>query len=266
MMATSPELISKHMASATTRSRRSSSCGSSSSDCSDGSMPDMISLQSFPESDDESPFATVRLLTRSIFGSYWSSPSHKNTLEVTTNDDENEVAAKLPMPLVNDPVTDDGEDSISAAAIKIVQASFITPKKAPRRQILPTPPPHTAISSSLLLPKRKFHQQQFLPRKTFSTTALLRGSPHQSCLRKSRYSCSAIATRSEAAATAVRRNHGFHDLHRTSAAVITRGIRPSDVGDEPKKSVKFFAQVSVFEFPVPPEQQRSQKGWDNYFR
>mmetsp|Transcript_15132 Transcript_15132/g.24610 ORF Transcript_15132/g.24610 Transcript_15132/m.24610 type:complete len:292 (+) Transcript_15132:153-1028(+) len=290
MMATSPELISKHMASATTRSRRSSSYGSSSDD-SNISIPETImsaSLQSFPESDNYSMSSSIQSLSpvsspRSIFGSYWSSPTHKYTLEETNNDDEEEVLAQLrmlQMPLVNDDDTDrDNEDSSSAAANKIVQAPIIsavqmrsfddasidyqsalpaTPTRTPQRKILPTPPPP---------------HQQFLQRKSISTTALLKGSPHQSCLRKSRYSCSAIVTGSVTATSVMGRlhhgscNHGYHDLyhHNPQPAVISRGNRPDDPRDELKKSVSFYSQVSVLEFSVPPDQRRSQKGWSNYF-
>ena len=87
-MTGSPEL-SKHVTSATTRSRRSSSYGSSSDD-SNSSIPEMIVstfLQSFPESNTywlsssipslncaESPV----LSPRSIFGGYWLLPTWGN--------------------------------------------------------------------------------------------------------------------------------------------------------------------------------------------
>mmetsp|Transcript_15133 Transcript_15133/g.24612 ORF Transcript_15133/g.24612 Transcript_15133/m.24612 type:complete len:303 (+) Transcript_15133:153-1061(+) len=301
MMATSPELISKHMASATTRSRRSSSYGSSSDD-SNISIPETImsaSLQSFPESDNYSMSSSIQSLSpvsspRSIFGSYWSSPMHKNTLEETNANDDEARLQMLQLPLVNDLDTD-GADSSSASANKIFQAPIIsveqktcfddasidyqaalpsTPTRTPRRKILPTPPPPTAISSSLIPPMRKFQHQPFLQRKSFSATALLRGShPHQSCLRKSRYSCSAIVTGSVTATSVMGRlhhgscNHGYHDLyhHNPQPAVISRGNRPDDPRDELKKSVSFYSQVSVLEFSVPPDQRRSQKGWSNYF-
>ena len=305
MMATSHH---SQLNSATTKPRRSSSYGSSSSDDINGSIPDMImsaSFQSFPESDNSSLSSSTRSLNRaqspviaprSIFGSYWSSPTYKNSIDETINDDEDGVLARLQtlqFPLVNDLDADDGEESSSAASNKIFQALIIsveqktsfndasidyqvalpsTQTRPPRRQILPTPPPTTAVSSSLILSRCKFQHQPFLQRKSFSTTALLKGSSHQSCLRKSRYSCSAIVTSSEAAVVGRLhhglRNDGYHDLlHHDSqpAAAISCGNRPYDLRDELKKSVSFYSEVSVFEFAVPIDEQRSQKGWSDYF-
>mmetsp|Transcript_13147 Transcript_13147/g.24186 ORF Transcript_13147/g.24186 Transcript_13147/m.24186 type:complete len:301 (+) Transcript_13147:51-953(+) len=298
---TAPPPLSQ-LNSTTTRPRRSGGYGSYFSDDSNNSIPDMImsaSLQSFPESDNYSMSSSIQSLSpvsspRSIFGSYWSSPMHKNTLEETNANDDEARLQMLQLPLVNDLDTD-GADSSSASANKIFQAPIIsveqktcfddasidyqaalpsTPTRTPRRKILPTPPPPTAISSSLIPPMRKFQHQPFLQRKSFSATALLRGShPHQSCLRKSRYSCSAIVTGSVTATSVMGRlhhgscNHGYHDLyhHNPQPAVISRGNRPDDPRDELKKSVSFYSQVSVLEFSVPPDQRRSQKGWSDYF-
>ena len=60
------------------------------------------------------------------------------------------------------------------------------------------------------------------------------------------------------------RNNGHPDLH----GHHNQGRRPravSDLRDELKKSVSFYSQVSVFEFAVPADQRRSQKGWSKYF-
>jgi hypothetical protein len=221
---------------------------------------------------------------RSIFSRYWSSPTHKNSL--LEKDDEDEVLARLStlLPSMNDDENDSDEAGRSAKVVHqapIVQSieqktSFDDasidyqppqPKmRTPRRQILPTPPPSTSVSSSLIMPR---HQ---LRRNWCSTSALMKG-PNQSCLRKARYSCSVIAgTSGETSAARAEmssrlhhnlRNNGHLDLHTQGS-----GRRPradSDIRDELKKSVSFYSQVSVFEFAVPPDQRRSQKGWSKYF-
>jgi len=228
---------------------------------------------------------------RSIFDSYWSSHTYTNTLlEEIHNDNEAMVTRlqTLQLPFAIDDVKDYKRSSSrgSAATNKISHAP-IEPKKkynrhdvdchtvlatssqtrSPRRQILPTPPPSMAISSSLIEPRRKM---EFLlaPRtplgkvRSLSTSALLK-SPYQSCLRKSSYSCSAIATHRDATSTG-RLNlklckNSFHDLQQlaTSTSSILR--------DELKKSVSFYSQVSVFIFADPQDQQRSQQGWSKQF-
>jgi len=267
-------------------------------------IPEMImasSLHSYSETkgDNDSLCSNTRLMARaqsfessprSIFGSYWSSPAHRKSLEGIHCDDEDENAAMdrlhaVQLPLI-DGDTDHKKSSSSADANKIVRGS-IEPKKSyddhsveyqaatlvpnstrsPRGQILPTPPPSTAVSSSLVQPRGKL---QFLlaprtplsARKSLSTSALLKG-PCWSCLRKSRYSCSSIVTHRDAASTGRLhheiRNNGFHDLqqHTTSPSSILR--------DELKKSVSFYSQVTVFEFAVPQDQEKSQKGWPKQF-
>jgi hypothetical protein len=94
-----------------------------------------------------------------------------------------------------------------------------------------------------------------------STTALLAQQP-QSCLRKARYSCSAIVNAEAAVTGATKlhrglRNEGHPDL-------CGQQELPSRE-DGLKKSVSFYSHVSVFEFAVPPEQRRSQRGWSDYF-
>mmetsp|Transcript_6101 Transcript_6101/g.11727 ORF Transcript_6101/g.11727 Transcript_6101/m.11727 type:complete len:300 (+) Transcript_6101:352-1251(+) len=281
-----------------------SSYGYFSSSDDSNAIPQMIaasSLHSYSEteSDNDSLSSNTRSMARaqnfessprSIFGSYWSSSAHTKSLEGIHggDEDENEAMASLYAPQLpwTDGDTDREKSSSSADPNKIVRGS-IEPKKSyddnsieyqagtlgpnstrsPRRQILPTPPPSTAISSSLVQPRGKL---QFLlsprtplgERKSLSTSALLKG-PCRSCLRKSRYSCSAIVTRRDAVSTGrlhhQLRNNGSHDLqhHITSPSSILR--------DELKKSVSFYSQVSVFEFAVPQDQQKSQKGWSKQF-
>ena len=216
----------------------------------DGSsdVPEMIvtaSLQLPPEDDSDSLSSSGRSLDstrspvpsspRSIFGRYWSSPTNKNGLEEMCDDDsEDEVMARLrKLQLPSLAITDDAKEEDSATdANKIVQVepkkcfdddavdyqaalvSKPSPTRETRRKILPTPPPSTAVSSSLLQPRRP--PTFLLPPKSLSASALLVKKPRSSCLRKSRYSCSAIVTRRDAvAAGRLRRelrNDGSPDL------------------------------------------------------
>mmetsp|Transcript_13364 Transcript_13364/g.28674 ORF Transcript_13364/g.28674 Transcript_13364/m.28674 type:complete len:285 (-) Transcript_13364:226-1080(-) len=255
-------------------------------------IPEMITV----ESDNDSLSSSTRSWNRaqsfdstprSIFGSYWSSPAHTKSLEANDDSSVGEAMARLQtlqFPLI-DGVEDDS--SSTAATKKIVQAEHkivdesnksyddnavdyqaalatSSPTRSPRRKILPTPPPSTSVSSSLIQPKRS--TPLFVGwKKSVSTSALLK-APHQSCLRRTRYSCSAIVTHRDAVTAAgklhhERRNNGSHDLRQTSSTTKTsRSLR-----DELKKSVSFFSQVSVCEFAVPQDQQRSQKGWAKQF-
>jgi len=262
--------------------------GPSSSENSYG-IPEMIMAESDNDSLDSSTRSQNRAQSfdsspRSIFGSYWSSPAHTKSLETINDNNEDEAMARLQtlqLPLI-DGVDDDS--SSSAAAKKIVQiehkivnkpkksyddkaadyqAALTTssPTRSPRRKILPTPPPSTSISSSLIQPRRSTSLFDSW-KKSVSTSALLK-APHQSCLRRTRYSCSAIVTRRDAVVVAgklhhERRNDGSHDLQQQTKT--SRSLR-----DEIKKSVSFFSQVSVCEFAVPQDQQRSQKGWAKQF-
>jgi len=242
-------------------------------DSSGKSVPEMVptsSLHSYSESDggdslsDSARSATLsrprRSPPRCIFGSYWSShPSHKIGVgEKITNDGgdarggdarggdarEDDVMARL--------------QTVAAAVHKFAGATIaIEPKngwdeaavdkchpaRPPRRRILPTPPPTTAISSSLMQPRRPAWPQPppSLQRKALSTTALPQ-SRRSSCLRKSRYSCSVIYETPPAPALV--RNDGRVEL---------------------AKSVSFYAEVSVREFAVPPGPRRSLEGWSTYF-
>lgn len=281
-----------------TKPKRSSSYGSSDDDS--NGIPEMIACASFQsESDNDSLSSSTRslnrgqsptLLPRSIFGSYWSSPMHKKNLEEINGNGEDEAMARLrtlQVSSVNGNDDTDVEFSSNWAVEPKTKKSFDdasidyqaalasdAPTSTPRRKILPTPPPPTAISSSLIQPKRRPH---FLlsplggEKKCFSTTTLLKRLPYQSCLRKSRYSCSAIVTHSEV--VSVRRlhhglrNNGYQDLHHqgVSLAASSRDKRPNDLRDEFKKSVSFYSQVSVFEFAVPQIQRSSQKVWSSYF-
>lgn len=296
---------------------RSNSYGSSSTATTtatddSSSIPDMImstSLQSFHTDCDDadslsSSWRSSRSSNReqsptsprSIFQSYWSSPSRKS--------DEDEVMERLrtlQLPSADDDDVDNLEDS-SRSPAKIVQAaSIIEPKSSfddasidyqapstpsprrPRRQILPTPPPPTAVSSSLIMPRKQHQLMQHpeAPRelqrssaklRPWSSAASLMMQPHQSCLRKSRYSCSAIVTDRDAHAAGRMhvglRNDGRQNL-RTGGVRIsssaTATATATSLREELKKSVSFFSTVSVREFAVPADQRRSQKGWSNYF-
>eukprot|EP01083_Nonionella_stella_P069980 186941_1 len=153
----------------------------------------------------------------------------------------------------------------------------ITPRT--RRQILPTPPPSTAVSSSLIMPKRQplLASNPYNMRQWSSTTSLMmkhhQNRHTQSCLRKSRYSCSAIVTSRDAHARSVGRasmhvglrNDGMRDLRRAATTSQAQAQEAVVADDDLKKSVSFSSAVSVFEFAVPKEQRRSQKGWSNYF-
>lgn len=292
----------KSLLTAVSKPMRSDSCDSTASISSD-SMAEMIpssSLQSFPESDNDSLSFSSRSLTsnasptspRSIFKTYWTSPTAKK--DSLGKEDEEDVLKRLKtlrLPSMNDDENDDGSAKVVHPQAPLVshikanasyddssidyQVAPQIPTRSPRRQILPTPPPSTAVSSSLILPPHQLLER----RKWCSTSALMKNkSPAQqaqSCLRKSRYSCSEIAT-SEAASQANSvaglgsarlhhglRNGGHADLHRENLPQEGRR-RPraqSDVSD--LKRVSFYSQVSVFEFTVPP--RAVQEGWSAYF-
>lgn len=293
----------------------------------DSSIPEMImsaSLQSCTDDSDDfslsssirsSPSTQSPVSPRSIFKSYWSSPTREKKPKLDDYDEVLKGLQTLRMPpLVNDD-NDTGSGGSPAVTVGApITGSSIEQKSSfddasvdyhppipsstriPRRKIMPTPPPATAISSSLIMPRRSILPQQpphphprrglasYRRRQWSSTSALLRGrtmtttttSPHQSCLRKSRYSCSAIPTTGTGAAGKLHhgmRNHGCHDLNRPGGG----GDEPTmpvakdvDVGrnllrDDLKKSVSFYSRVSVFEFAVPLDQRKGQKGWSNYF-
>lgn len=270
----------------TAASRSNSSSSEYSND-----IPEMIMVESDNDSLSSSTRSQNRAQSfdsspRSIFGSYWSSPAHTKSIEANDDSSVDEAMARLQtlqLPLI------DGEDDSSntTATKKIVevehkivdepnksyddnavesQAALATSSqtRSPRRKILPTPPPSTSVSSSLIQPRRSTPLFDGW-KKSVSTSALLK-APHQSCLRRTRYSCSAIVTRRDAVAAAgklhhERRNNGSHDLQQTSSTTKTSRSRR----DELKKSVSFFAQVSVCEFAVPQDQQMSQKGWAKQF-
>mmetsp|Transcript_4090 Transcript_4090/g.9072 ORF Transcript_4090/g.9072 Transcript_4090/m.9072 type:complete len:323 (-) Transcript_4090:664-1632(-) len=261
------------------------------------------SISSKLSRDSQSPTSAVSP-PRSIFGKYWSSPVHQKSLEempVNDDDDDKEVLTRLlslQMPLVTDdmPHEDSNHKATVSSKSNTIEASAGNDAAKPmtrascddtsvdynaalpgrrkpgntRRQILPTPPPATAISSSLILPRRRSLFDEQLLRSSLSSSALLARRRPQSCLRKSRYSCSAIVTGSEAAnMTSVKsagrlhhglRNEGCHNLRPEDAMGNRNNLR-----DELKKSVSFYSQVSVFEFAVPADQRRSQKGWSKYF-
>ena len=176
------------------------------------------------------------------------------------------------------------------------QATSTPPTRMPRRQILPTPPPGP-VSSSLILPRNHL-LAPYGQRRWSSTSQLLKKSrtPHQSCLRKSRYSCSVIETSSSGGVVVGidngrlrhgQRNHGCHSLLQRSNSAMAATSVPSTASSTSRRSgegllheeedshtkihegrersVSFYSQVSVFEFAVPPEQRRSQKGWSKYF-
>lgn len=295
-----------------TRNTSSGSSYSSASD--DTTIPEMMTCASLHSSDEDllslssarsSSSATLtRSLSqesssppRSIFASYWSSPNHKNRLE---KDNEDEMLARLQtlqLPLIVDvegssssaakviyaPISCSVEKKASPDDATIDQPAAAPPSQSPqtrtRRQILPSPPPTTALSSSLIMPRQQLMLAPYTgpcsnSRNWNSTSALLKAGLHPSCLRKTRYSCSAIVTSNEAASTTSRRagrlhhsmrNNGYNNLHHPSTPVA-RG-RPRAVSDvtDLKKSVSFYSHVSVFEFAVPVDQRRSQKGWSKYF-
>lgn len=242
---------------------------------------------------------------RSIFQAYWTSPTSKKESLVEGGSDEDviERLSRLHLPLADDEndVAAAGEEggpaapkkeaarpprksSFDDASIEYHAPSAPSPARtAPRRQILPTPPPPTAVSSSLLMPRRQVHNHQrqllLLQQRSrgYSTTALLLGRPRhpqQSCLRKSRYSCSAIPSDGVDAALPMTgrmhhglRNDGCGDLRHSQscdAAAAVGGARAGDQQQQPR-SVSFYSHVSVFEFAVPPDQRRGQIGWSNYF-
>lgn len=281
MLEVDSSALSRHIMPASTK-EPVDSCGSPD----DGSIPGMImlssSLQTFSDSDNDSLSSSFRSMShtgrspaspRSLFRSYWSSPTHKNNLE-NDQDDALERLQKLKLPFTDDwdhedsstvvqaPLgepNDQMQGSVDDTSVAYQAASLIHPARSARRQILPTPPPPSAMSSSLLLPRR---QQLFAPpsgRLWSSTTALLLKRSNQSCLRKSRYSCSAIPTGDKV--MGVKRLH--HGLRNDGCRDLRYG---KDVhGDDLKKSVSFYSHVSVFEFDVPSDKQKSQKDWSAYF-
>lgn len=251
-----------------------------------------------------SPSTQSPVSPRSIFKSYWSSPTHEKKSKVDDSDEVLKGLQTLRMPpLVND---DNDAGSGSSPGVTVgapITGSSIEQKSSfdddsvdyhppipsstriPRRKIMPTPPPATAISSSLIMPRRSILPQQppqphprrglssYRRRQWSSTSAMTTtttSSPHQSCLRKSRYSCSAIPTTTDSGAAGKlhhgMRNHGCHDLN--PRMPVAKGV---DVGvrtllrDDFKKSVSFYSRVAVFEFAVPLDQRKGQKGWSNYF-
>lgn len=251
------------------------------------SVPEMImtaSLTSYSESDSDSLASSVRSAShaqsprspRSIFQNYWSSPTRKEEGPPASEED---VLARLQTLRVPMPLVDAGEDggspreeakvvherrprgeSLDDASIDYQPPPTRSPTRTARRQILPTPPPQTAISSSLLMqPRRPLLSSYSGGRPWKSTTALLKQP--QSCLRKARYSCSAIATAEAAVTGAARLHHGLRNEGHPD--LCAHELPPREGGL--KKSVSFYSHVSVFEFAVPPEQRRSQKGWSEYF-
>jgi hypothetical protein len=221
---------------------------------------------------------------RSIFGSYWSSPTNKKSSSGSErhgddhHDDDDEILKRLQKlrmpPLATGATGCRIVDAPSAPAIEQKPShdddsvDYYHPPQAAantrtaRRKIMPTPPPATAVSSSLILPRRP-PPARGLDRKWLSASALLggdgrRGNPHQSCLRKSRYSCSAIPTDATGGGGSRihrgQRNEGRHDL-----------LDSSDRREDLKKSVSFYSHVSVFEFAVPAHQRKGQRGWSTYF-
>lgn len=254
-------------------------------DGSGSSVPDMVKTpplhSHFEDDEDDSLSSSLRSVDlsrhrpstpRSIFPRYWSShPSPKISVgENITSDvddahvdgdhEEDDVLTRLHTvaaavhkfaPVSN---TLEPKGSWNDAPLKCRQAP---PSPVSRRQILPTPPPTTVISSSLLQPRRPAPTlpRAALRRQARSTPALL-GHPHgrrASCLRPARYSCPALAPATPA--TPVRGGRTGARLH--------RGLR-NDGRVALAKSVSFYAEVSVFEF-VPPDPGRSQKGWSRYF-
>mmetsp|Transcript_9928 Transcript_9928/g.15953 ORF Transcript_9928/g.15953 Transcript_9928/m.15953 type:complete len:292 (-) Transcript_9928:386-1261(-) len=279
-------------ASSPNKLRRSDSYGCCSEDdsVSNNGIPELImaaSLQSHSETDSDSLASSVRSSSsqRSIFGSYWLSPAHTQSAE-TNDEDEDELGSRLqtlktsPMNTADELVKEDSSSS-NAAANKTVQAPITkrsseakkshddnsvdyraalgtakNPTRTARRQILPTPPPPTAISSSLLQPRLQRHlllSPLGGEKKSFSTSILLK-RPHQSCLRKSRYLSCSIIEGGVGRLHLGLRNNGYPNLHHHRNEV-----------DELKKSVSFFSQVSVVEFAVPKFERSSQKGWDKQF-
>lgn len=280
----------------------------------DGDIPEMImsasltscssdgSLSSSTRSTMSQRFGESPKSPRSIFSSYWSSPTRSPTKpnENDCCDDEDDLIAglqTLKLPFEDD---DENNDAANSSAPKIVHAPIVpsvssfddtsvdyelpaphSPTRSPRRQILPSPPPPTAMSSSLWQKRQQFAvsavaaQHRPYGRRQWSSTTALLVKQHPSILRKSRYSCSAIVTGESASKLHHGlRNEGSHDLRRASSACCgstsvptTRSStsRARSNSEDLRKSVSFYSQVSVFEFQVPPEQRKSQKGWSNYF-
>lgn len=277
-------------------------CPSVMSSQSDDDWLDM-SMRSTSSAASVRPVSSLHAMPRSIFHNYWSSPSHKNSLEkgdendgsersqLTTDENDRDAAAKD----IHASIAPSIEQK-ARAEDAVIAAATTSPSRNPRRRILPTPPPATAISSSLIMPRQ---QQPFTPlpsydpsRKWNSTPALRKDGPHPiSCLRKARYSSSAIANSSTGAApsrvtsrrpsfTTSRlhhsmRNSGSIDLRNHDPTALafprlgtiepTRRLRSVSDVTGLKKSVSFFSQVSVIEFSVPVEVGRRHKDWSKYF-
>jgi hypothetical protein len=274
------------------RTRSNDSASSSSCDipkmimCDDcDSMNDSISSRGRSQSPIASP--------RSIFHSYWT--SSKKVLNGKNDylddnycaDDVLERLRTLKMP----PSDVDGNDACGDSSATVVHPA--RPTSTPRRQILPPPPAPSSVVTPLwmLLPPDEdrhyydeydqpppHHRRNSLTKRPWSSaTSLLGGGrgggrrgvpPSQSCLRKSRYSFSAgddngdlsVAAALAASAAPARlhpglRNMGHADLRASSTSTT------SDMS----RSVSFYSEVSVVEYAVPMEQQRSQEGWSRYF-
>lgn len=254
---------------------RSSSCSGSGRTSPAPALITSASLQSFSESDTDSlsssPHPALsssfnnRVGTgRSIFDKYWTSPTHKKSLEKDADDEEEEALLKrlstLQLPLADEeddsdqrtcaiihpattaspktnkisPSTTTGRSTEEQKSFDDTSINYSTPPspaRTQRRQILPTPPP-PSVSSSLTV-------GLLSPRGWSSTSALLKGPPSQSCLRKSRYSSFSGIVSPE--------NDASND----------------ELKKENRTRVSFYSQVSVFEYHE--QIQRSQKGWSNYF-
>ena len=273
---------------------RSSSCNGSGGRASPApALITSASLQSFSESDNDSLSSSPRPALsptnttcsnnirvgsgRSIFDKYWTSPTHKKSLEKDGDDEDEEVLKRLST--LQLPLADEDEDSdqktcaiihhpatnVSPKTDKIspptamskerkssfddtsIKYSTPTRPRTQRRQILPTPPP-PSVSSSLTIPRSRPQAQMLLSPRGWSSTSALLKRPSQSCLRKSRYS-----SFSGVVDTGVgEEENGSHNNHEDELKKENRTSR-----------VSFYSQVSVFEYHE--QIQRSQKGWSKYF-
>lgn len=223
---------------------------------------------------------------RSIFTCYWSSPSHENTFnEISNNVDVLERVRTLKMPTTDERSVDSGDyfPKIPHPVIPMAEPSGEQPYQelsrasgddlidyrpslknshnaplttAPRRRILPTPPPPTAIppliSMSRLLSPPRSTRGPYGERPWSSTTALLvndgRGgvvcTPSHSCLRKPRYSFS---------------------CQELAAVATEAGAQEVDPTSSMCRSVSFHSEVRVVEYDLPMDQRRGQEGWSKYF-
>ena len=268
-------------------------------------LPEMTRVQSFTESENDSGSSRSASPSiscsnrsspahsqspRSIFQQYWTSPTHQKADSITSDEENEELLARLStlqLPMVDDadqdsnatgariihpanirppPLTSSSESDVGLQVTKPRTCSmddtslnYTLPPASPtrkRRQILPTPP--AAVSSSLILPPRSHFQQETVlqdtRRKWSSTSALLKvRTPSQSCLRKSlRYTSKSCSA--------------IDDVQAASERKKTTTTISEDTRSELKGHVSFYSQVSVYEFQVVKDQiQRSQKGWSNYF-